>query len=616
MHALLVDDLELSWGDRHVLQGLSLTIAPMERVGIVGPNGCGKSTLLAIMAGRLQPDTGRIHRAGRVAILEQNPGFVGTTVEDVVQAALSWHGDLSGAYEQALNDGDMDRASELQMQLDEAGWVVDHKIDALIEQTGAPPRDRELEGLSGGEQRRLALAATLLAQPDVLLLDEPTNHLDALTIAWLEKFLNGYRGAVILVTHDRYLLEAVCTRIVEIEQGKPISYDGSYADYLIGRAERHALLHRTEERRLNILARESAWAARSPAARSTKQQARLKRLEVLEEAGKLPKDRRFSLDFSTGMKTSGTFLEIHGLQIQMGDRVLIQHLDLAIRPGDRLGIVGPNGAGKSTLLYSIMGDHTPRAGQISRASRVKIGLLDQARTGLNPNENVFEAAGGGNDQVLVGDNWIHVASFLNKLLFEREQFGTLVSALSGGERARLLLAKKMLEGNAVLLLDEPTNDLDLWTLAVLEEALLDFDGAALIVTHDRAFLDRVCTGVVAFEPHGQVTRYAERAQADRAWAEKSRDPRPPPAAAPPPPKPAPVSSGPKLSWKEAKELEGLPDALEQAEAAVAAIEAVLADPATYKDRADEVPALTRRLEGAQKQVETLFNRWEELSARG
>ncbi|MCA9568626.1 MAG: ABC-F family ATP-binding cassette domain-containing protein [Myxococcales bacterium] len=615
MAVLIAEDIELSWGDRHVLTGADLRVDERDRLGLVGPNGCGKSTLLGILAGSSRADAGQVRRAGRLALLSQDPTFVGTVVEDVVQRALAWHVELQEGYEAALAAGDLEKAAELQDRLDAEGWVVEHRIDALLTQTGAPGRDRLLSELSGGERRRLALAATLLEQPDVLLLDEPTNHLDAATIAWLEKYLMGYRGAVVMVTHDRYLLEAVCERIVEIEHGKTVGYDGSYADYLIARAERQALLHKLEDRRLRILARESAWAARSPAARSTKQKARLQRLDVLKEQGRLPRERELELDFSTGLKTSGTVLEAHGLTLAFGDRTLLRKLDLALRPGERIGVLGPNGIGKSTLLKVLSGELEPDAGVVHKAPRVRIGVLDQARTGLKADDTVFEAAGGGNDQVQVGDRWVHVATFLERMLFGREQFDARVHGLSGGERARLLLAKKMLEGNAVLLLDEPTNDLDLWTLRVLEEALLAYDGAALIVTHDRAFLDRVCTGVLAFEGDGRATRYADRVQAERAAEARQVESRAVEVAPEPVKAPVKPATTKKLTYRESQELEGLPDAIEVAEARVGELEAVLADPATYRERSAELASIQADLEGANAEVERLYARWEALSER-
>jgi ATP-binding cassette subfamily F protein uup len=292
--------------------------------------------------------------------------------------------------------------------------------------------------------------------------------------------------------------------------------------------------------------------------------------------------------------------------------VLLRDLDLALRPGERLGVVGPNGIGKSTLLKVLSGELTPDRGDIHKAPRVKVGVLDQARSGLVGTDTVFEAAGGGSDQVKVGDGWVHVAGFLAGLLFGREQLDARVSGLSGGERARLLLARRMLEGNAVLLLDEPTNDLDLWTLRVLEEALLEFDGAAVIVTHDRAFLDRVCTGVLSFEGDGRAVHYADRQQADRAAKAAREAAAQPPVIAAPPPRPA----ARRLSYKEQQELAGLPDRIEALETEQAAVEATLADPSVYRDRRSEVPALKARLEALVAESAALWARWEALSALG
>ncbi len=616
MAVLRAASIERWWGDRQILAGIDLRVGPRDRIGLVGPNGCGKSTLLAILAGVLEPDGGTLERRGRIALLQQDPRLEGHRVDDVLRGALGWHQALLDRYQEALGAGALDEAAALQDRLDACGWSLEHRIDALAAATGAPPRSRELRVLSGGERRRLALAATLLESPELLLLDEPTNHLDASTIGWLQAYLQGYRGAVVMVTHDRYLLEAVCERIVEIENGQAVSYDGSYADYLLARAERHARLRAEDRRRQQLLARESAWAARSPSARSTKQKARLQRLAALREAGKLPDERTLVFDFSTGLRSGGTVLEVHELRTTLGGRTLLDRVSFALRPGDRLGVIGPNGIGKSTLLQIIAGRRSADGGTVHKAPRVKIGLLDQERSGLQPGTTLFEAAGGGADRVRVGGRWLHVASFLERMLFRREQFHARVDGLSGGERARLLLARTMLEGHAVLLLDEPTNDLDLWTLRVLEEAMLAYDGAALIVSHDRAFIDRVCTGVLAFEGEGRVTLYADRPQAERAAtarraeAERAAEARSVPSDA--------VARRPRakrrLNFHESRELEALPETIEAAEADVEALERLLADPVTYRERAAEVGTLRRRLEAAEKEVERLYARWEELLA--
>jgi len=613
---LVADGVEMAFGDRQILRGANLRLHPGDRVGLVGANGCGKSTLLSILAGQADATAGRVERKGRLAVLTQDPELHGPTVRDAITESVAWHRELVEGYEAALAEGDVDKAATLQDRLDQHGWEIDHKVEGMLQRVGAPPLEAAVDTLSGGERRRVALAGCLLSGPDLLLLDEPTNHLDAEVVEWLEAYLLGFRGALLLVTHDRYLLEAVADRIVEVEDGQCVPYAGSYTDYLIARAERQASKEQSRERMLRMVASEAAWAARSPSARSTKQKARLQRLDALKEQVPTLVDRSFSLDLTTGVHQGATLLELHGAS-KTYDEPLFHDLDLVLRPGDRLGIMGPNGAGKSTLLRILRRVETPDTGELLVGPRAKLGVLDQQRSGLDEESTVFEAAGDGNDRVPMGDGWLHVASFLDRFAFSREHFDQQVSALSGGERARLLLAKLMLQGATVLLLDEPTNDLDLLTLRILEEALLSYDGGVIVVTHDRAFLDRVATGVLAFEGDGRTQLYASRTQAlaaakrrqQQAQAIEQAAASPAPAAPPPKPK------GQRLSYQERKELEALPDQIDALETELAALEATLGDPATYRDRADDVPALSARAQALPAEIEVLFTRWEALSER-
>ncbi len=608
MALLVANGIEKTFGDRHILKGCDLRIDPRDRVGLVGVNGSGKSTLMRILGGQLDSDSGEIHKSGTQAILDQEPEFDQGTVGEIVASAVAWHRELLTGYEAALEAGDLNLSSTLQDQLDLRGWEIDHKIDAVLDRVCAPPKSASVRTLSGGEKRRVALASVLLQAPDLLFLDEPTNHLDADTIEWLQGYLAGYRGAVVLVTHDRYLLETVADRVIEVDQGLTVAYEGSYGDYLIQHAERQAERAQTRAKTLGFIAREAAWAVRSPSARSTKQKARLQRLEALRESVPAARQQKVRFNFKTGVRKGSILLELHGISKSFGDNHLIDNLDLSLLPRERIGIVGPNGAGKTTLLRIIQQVLEPDTGEILIANRAKFGLLDQERTGLNPEHSLFEAAGDGNDQVKVGQEWIHVASFLNRFSFTRETFDQKVAGLSGGEKARLLLAKLMLQGASLLLLDEPTNDLDLLTLRVLEEALMGFDGTAIIVTHDRAFLDRVCTAVLAFEGDGQVTRYASRRQWLRALDERRKSGAPAKKAAPKPRKIARVG----LSFKEKKELEAIPAKIEALEHEVESLQGRLSDPAIYRDETVDIAALNRDLGGLQERVEGLYERWEKL----
>ena len=626
---IVIREVELAFGDRRVLRGCDLVIKPGDRVGLVGANGCGKSTLLKCVAGELQQDHGTVSVTGRVSALSQEPVLHGHSVGDCAAAAIAWHSKLLDDYSQALEDEDFDLSAELQDRLDHVGWEAEHRVDGMLDRLGAPPVDAEISLLSGGERRRVALALALLGQPDILLLDEPTNHLDLDAVEWLQGWLSAFRGALVLVTHDRYLLEAVIERIVEVERGRCVSYDGSYGDYLVARAERQARLENAQDRRLQMIKREAEWASRSPAARSTKQKARLDRLDALKNTERIEFNRGFDLDLSSGDRRSGVVIEVIGAKKAYDGRELLHGFDLSLSPGERIGILGPNGSGKSTLLRVLTGDVTPDSGELVKASRTHIALLDQHRTGLEAPDgsdwSVVEAAGGGSGHVVLAGkqaaSWqggvggraaktMSVPAFLDRFLFARESLDQPVSKLSGGERARLLLAKLLLRGSTVLLLDEPTNDLDLLTLRVLEEALLSFDGAVVVVTHDRAFLDRVCTGVIYFGEDGPV-RYASRSQIPRRRSDASAKQ---PGADKALKKTKPKAKK-KLSYNEQREFDRLPDAIEEAEMAHAALAEKLGDPELYKKPPQQLSALRDEIAAAELRIEALYTRWGELEGR-
>ncbi len=620
MQLLQARSIEKSFGDRAILRGVSLVVEEGERVGLVGVNGSGKSTLLRIIAGAEPADHGDIVKGGSIGMLQQVPDLPGKTVQDALDDAVAWHAALLADFQAATAAKDLAAMAALQDRLDADGWSIDHRVASVVDRLDLPPGDASLTRLSGGEARRVALARVLLQQPRLLILDEPTNHLDADTCEWLQGLLAGWRGGVLLVTHDRYLLEAVATRIVELDDGESVVYDGSYSDYLIARAERRARLELAEDRRLALIAREAEWASRSPAARSTKQKARLQRLEALQKARPLRKEDEFHLELRTGFRKGGALMELHGIQKTFGQRRILRDVDVVLRPGETVGVLGPNGAGKSTLLSILAGTLEPDAGTVHRAPRLSPALLDQDRSGLDLSATVFEAAGNGNDHVFIGEDAIHVRSFLGRFHFPRDSHEQKVDKLSGGERARLLLARLMLQGANLLLLDEPTNDLDLLTLQVLEEALLDFDGGAVVVTHDRAFLDRVCDRVLAFEGDGRVVAYASRLQhlaavqardaAEREAAQAA--PASKPVAAPKPT----AKAGGKLSYKEKRELEGLPERIEALESEVSELQQKMADPAIYQPGSGvDLAGLAARFEALPTEIDALLERWTELEER-
>ena len=615
MHSLVVNEIEKSYGDRQILRGCSFFVGTQERVGIVGANGAGKSTLLRIISGKEEPNHGRIHLPVSVAILDQNPTLTGDTVEDAVRETSRWHQDLLDGYNAAIVDEDWDKMAELQDRLDIVGWDISHNIDAVLQRVQAPTAESSLANLSGGEIRRVALARTLLSNADLLILDEPTNHLDTETIEWLEAFLAGYRGSVLLVTHDRYLLEQVATRIIEVEDGVCVGYDGSYGDYLVASAERQSRLRQAETRRLKLISQEAAWAARSPAARSTKQKARLQRLDQLQGQRSMPSERSIEWNFDTDDRFGSTLMEVEDLSIRFGNRQLFSEATFTISPKERIGIVGRNGTGKSSLLKLLTGQLKSSTGQIHRQSRLHIGILDQKRSGLNPEDTVYESVGGA-DFVDVQGQRVHVVGFLSRFLFGRTMLDQKVSLLSGGERARLLMAKLLLQGANLLILDEPTNDLDLLTLRALEEALLEFGGGVLVVTHDRAFLDRVCTGILSIEEE-QVVSYADRSQVMKAaharrQAQQAEQQSLKETVAP---KVKTVKKQSGLSYQEKKELESLPDRIEQWEAEVEQMDSVILDPATYSNPDIDVALLQQNKETLASQIEDAMERWEELSER-
>jgi ATP-binding cassette subfamily F protein uup len=499
--------------------------------------------------------------------------------------------------------------------------VPDHEVATIAMALELPPADQRIATLSLGERRRVALARALLGKADVLALDEPTNHLDATTVEWLEGRLAGWPGALIVVTHDRYFLDRVATRILEVDRGKVYGYDGDYAEFILHQAERLAAESESEYQRASFIRREIEWIRRGAPARTTKAKARIDRFDAAVAAAPTADDRRPeapALRLPSGPRLGGTIVELDRVSKALGGKPLFRDLTLVMKPGDRIGIVGPNGAGKTTLIRTILGLTPPDAGSVVLGANTRPAYLEQGRSELRDERTVLDEVGDGYDFVDLPDGKVHVRGFLRMLAFPDSVADTRVGQLSGGERNRVQLARLLRRGGNLLVLDEPTNDLDLPTLGALEDGLVHFAGCALIVSHDRWFLDRVATAIFAFEGDGKVTLYegsysfyAERRprsgdRTDRADRPR-RDPRDERAAARP--------AGPrKLTFKEARELEAIEDTIAAAEARVAGLEAQLSDPGVFKDRPTEVPALIAGLDAARAEVERLFARWQELDA--
>ncbi len=588
MALLVLDDIHKAYPEQELLRGVSLVIEADTRIGIVGRNGTGKSTLMRIFAGVEEPDSG------------QRTLKSGLRVGHLIQEAPEYAGRVRDAVR-----GD--------------GHAPDHRVEEFVSRVGLPDPDVLVSTLSGGERRRVSLARVLVEAPDLLLLDEPTNHLDAFVIDWLEDHLLKSRLPVVMVTHDRYFLDRVVDRVIEIDRGALHSYDGGYAGYLRGKAARAETDRKGEVARQGLLRRETDWMRRGPPARSTKAKARIARYHhLLDDAPEAPPGE-LAFAIPPGPRLGTRVVRARDLALRVADRTLVEGLDLDVGQGERLGIVGPNGAGKTTLLRAITGQRPPDAGTVDVGETVRLAAIDQQRADLDPKKTVVEEIGAAGDHVKIGERSVRLESFLDGFLFPGDRKHTRVERLSGGERNRVLLAKLLLKGGNVLVLDEPTNDLDLPTLRALEEALIAFEGSVVVVSHDRWFLDRVATEILHLDGLGRATRYgggvsdllerlsAERRESETASARSERARRTTK-------KPEPRARSRRLSTWETRELEALPAQIETADARLEGLSAQLADPALYKGPAAERERVQAEHGVAAAENERLYARWEELEA--
>ena len=607
------NELALVFDWQRVLDGVTLSVAPGEKVGLVGRNGCGKTSLLKILAGEIPADAGEIsrRRGARVGYLPQEFELHGDrTVRQNIEAGAADLLDWIARYEAGhRSESEM---AELLHNIELAdGWNLEARIKASVTALDAPPLDALVGKLSGGEKRRVALCRALAAQPDLLLLDEPTNHLDAESIRWLEEFLQNFPGAVIFVTHDRYFLDVIATRIIELADGRCYSHPGNYTAYLESKAIRQQIAEQNERRRQRFLRIELEWVRSGCRAQRTKSQHRLRAFYQVEGLEAPSEEREMDLLIPPAPELGNTAVELEAAGARYGDRWLFRKLTFSLKPGQCTGIVGRNGVGKTTLLRLCLGARLPDEGTATIGKIVSFNYIDQTRMQLDGTKTVLQEIAGGGDTIQFGNKTMGARAYLQRFLFPDERLRETVSRLSGGERARLMLAKVLKTGGNVLVLDEPTNDLDLPSLRMLEEALADFDGSVLVVSHDRYFLDRICDQIVAFEDDGNIfvqpgnySYYLEK--------RKAREPRREPTSV----VVLPASSKPvrsrKLSFKEQRELTGMEAAILTVETRVAELEATLNDPNFYTTRAKEAGNLSEKLKIAKAKVIQLYARWEKL----
>jgi len=618
-------DIVVRHGERTILDHITLGIQEGERLGLVGRNGCGKTTFLRILAGLQSPDSGEVARQRDLAAgyLPQDFMLDATkTVYENVRDGAQYVLDLITEFEGLPHDSK--RHSELEQRIMTLeGWTVDRRIEIALAHLNCPAAERRIESLSGGEKRRVAMARAIVSQPDFLMLDEPTNHLDPESIEWVAEFLEGFHGTFLVVTHDRYFLDRVVKQMIELSDGKFFSHEGNYTDYLLAKVERQAADATVEHKRQMFLKKELAWVRQGPRAQRSKQKDRFER--YYDEAAKAGPviEEEVELVIPPPPQLGNRTVEVNNLGMELGGKKLFSGFSFAFENGRRVGVCGRNGLGKTTLLRAIIGQIPPTEGTVKTGQLTKFNYVDQGRMQLNEERTVLDEAADGTEFVQWGETKISVRSYLKRFLFADERILTLVKKLSGGERSRLLLARMLKGGGNFLILDEPTNDLDLPTLRVLEEALIAFPGVVLVVSHDRYFLNRVCTDVLAFEGDGKIAHsvgdydyYLEKKERAAQAAAKLTAARAATAKAATTAREATASKAKprKLSFNEQRELEGMEGQIHAAEAEVARIEGLFADPEFFRKHAAQVNRLTDELETAKSNVTKYYARWEELEA--
>ncbi len=620
---LAATDLVVRYNERAILDSATLAIQEGERIGLVGRNGCGKTTFLRILAGLQFPDSGDVSRRRDLVMSYLPQDFLLDAAKNVyenIRAGAQHVLDLIAEFESLPHDSKRHQELEERIQSLE-GWTLDRRIEVAMSHLNCPDGARRIDTLSGGEKRRVAMCRAIVSQPDFLMLDEPTNHLDPESIEWLAEFLEKFPGTFLIVTHDRYFLDRVVGRILELCDGKFWSHEGNYTDYLLDKAERQAADATIEHKRQMFLKKELAWVRQGPRAQRSKQKNRFERYYETAAQDGPAVEEDVELVIPPPPQLGNRTAEASNLGMELGDRKLFAGFNFTFANGQKVGVTGRNGLGKTTFLRILIGQLAPTEGTVKIGPLTKFNYVDQGRLQLNDEHTVLDEVADGTEFVQWGEAKISVRSYLKRFLFADERITTQIKYLSGGERSRLLLARILKSGGNFLILDEPTNDLDLPTLRVLEEALIAFPGVVLVVSHDRYFLNRVCTEILAFEGDGRIAHsagdydyYLEKKQraAEKAAAIEYR----PVEVA----KKMTSDSGPKaakprkLSFKETRELEGMEAQIHEVEAEIARIEGLFATPDFHRTHGTETSRLQAELDGAKEKLTKLFARWEELEA--
>ncbi|MBW8372093.1 MAG: ATP-binding cassette domain-containing protein [Thiobacillus sp.] len=631
MPLLTFDRLELAYGHWPLLDGASLVIEPGERIGLIGRNGTGKSSLLKIIAGINPPDAGEVWRkpALKLGYVPQEPQFEpGHTVFEAVAEGVGAAQTLLAQYHavaHAMAEGDETVYADferLSHELEVAdAWRLNSRVEEALQRLSLDA-DRAVDTLSGGLKKRVALARALVTDPELLLLDEPTNHLDFAAIEWLEGLLKDFKGALLFITHDRRFLDNVANRIIELDRGQLREYQGNFTAYQAKKAEQLEIEAVHNRKFDKFWKQEEIWIRKGVQARRCRDEGRVRRLEALRltREARINQTGQVGFQIDAGDRSGKVVAELDHVTYGYDNRVLIRDFSTTILRGDKLGLLGPNGAGKTTLIRLILGDLQPQSGKIKQGTKLEVAYFDQFRNQLNDEATLIDTISPGSDFVEIAGQKKHVISYLEDFLFPPERARAKVSALSGGERNRLLLARLFARPANLLVLDEPTNDLDIDTLELLEQLLQDYSGTVLIVSHDRTFLDNVVTQSIVFEGDGKLTEivggYADwlawRQRQQRAASESAQAAAPKASAQPAQAKPSPKS---KLSYKEARELEALPVQLGALEAEQAQIAQRLADPALYQSNPEEAASLQARSEAIEVELLDALARWELLEAK-